>query len=146
MSGSAITESCSYTAETCRSGDLSFTRHLRPHNPTYDKGLRTQNGTVLPGLLVPMLCVGMHTGRLPKKLMSKDPKLSSPYLLCNKKILDKQTTVSYIRLYCLSLIDFFHRCNLFRKEYSDRSHNVFSSTPIFFPFQVLNLDRLRKFL
>ena len=37
MSGSAITESSSYTAETCRSGDLSFTRHLRPHNPTYDK-------------------------------------------------------------------------------------------------------------
>ena len=37
MSGSAITESRSYTAETCRSGDLSFTRHLRPHNPTYEK-------------------------------------------------------------------------------------------------------------
>ena len=37
MSGSAITESRSYTAETCRSGYLSFTRHLRPHNPTYDK-------------------------------------------------------------------------------------------------------------
>ena len=26
--------------------------------------LRTQNGAVLPGFLVPMLCVGMHTGRL----------------------------------------------------------------------------------
>ena len=37
MSGSAITESRSYTAETCRLGDLSFTRHLRQHNPTYDK-------------------------------------------------------------------------------------------------------------
>ena len=37
MSGSAITESRGYNAETCHSDDLSFTRHLRPHNPTYDK-------------------------------------------------------------------------------------------------------------
>ena len=29
-----------------------------------NKRVRTQSGTVLSGLLVPMLCVGMHTGRL----------------------------------------------------------------------------------
>ena len=37
MSGSAITENRGYNTETSRSDDLSFTRHLRPHNPTYDK-------------------------------------------------------------------------------------------------------------
>ena len=66
MSGSAITESRSYTAETCRSGDLSFTRHLRSHNPTYDKECKLllcpYEGFRI--FLVPMLCVGMHTGRL----------------------------------------------------------------------------------
>jgi len=36
ITGSAITENRVYNTETSRSDDLSFTRRLRPHNPTYD--------------------------------------------------------------------------------------------------------------
>ena len=39
MSGSAITENRGYNTETSRSDDLSFTRHLRPHNPTTTKSV-----------------------------------------------------------------------------------------------------------